>query len=144
MVGFAHQGRDGGSNLDADRVERFKVSLAHPRERQSVEPGVVGDETGNAPARLLGDAPFRHAEEGGHRDRSTPLALGAAHQLRRPVGTRKLVFLVHRHAGEIVIERIAEDHEDRFHPLRADRVLPQAGRRAAAWSFSVPIRSAHW
>ena len=55
-----------------------------------------------------------------------PLALRRPDALRRAIGVGQVPFLVHRHAREAVVRRIAEDHEDRpllLHPLRAVALL---------------------
>ena len=116
--------------VDAYRVKRVQVALPHPRERQSVEPGIVGDEA-DPPTRLLGDAPFCHAEEPDI-EVVQPLALRPADTPRRAVGIGQVPFLVHRHAGEAVVGRVAEDHEDRrllLHLIRAVAFLFQFRER---------------
>ena len=115
--------------VDADRVERFKVLLPHPRERQPVEPGVVGDEADHALSCLLRDAPLRHAEEADI-EIVQALALRPADPPGRAVRIRELPFFVHRHAGEAVVGRVAEDHEDRrflLDPLRPVALFLQLG-----------------
>ena len=95
------------------RVERLQIVLPHPGEGESVEPGVVGDEAGHALARLLRDAPFRHAEKADI-EIVQPLPFGPPHPLGRPVGFRKLLLPVHHHARETIVRRITEDHELRL------------------------------
>src|SRR5258708_4944944 len=49
--------------VDADRIKRLEIALAHAGERQTVEPRVVGDEAHDAAAGLIDDAPLGHAKE---------------------------------------------------------------------------------
>ena len=107
--------------VDAHRVECLQVTLPHPREGQPVQPRIVGDEADHALPGLLHDAPFRHAEETDV-EVVQPLALRPAHLAGGAVGIRQCPFLIHRHAGETVVRRVAEDDEDRgvlLHPRGA-------------------------
>ena len=126
--------------VDPDRVERFKVTLPHPREGQPVEPGVVGYEADDAPASLLDDAPFRHAKETDI-EIVQALALGPPHALGRAVGFGKFTFFIHGHTGEAVIGRVAEDHENRrllLHPLRPVAFFLQLGEGQRFRRFRLP------
>ena len=83
---------------------------------------------------LVDDAAFGHAEEADV-EVVQPLSFRPAHPPGRPVGLRKLALLVHRHAGEAVVRRIAQDHQNRLFllsPVRRGRALPPARETAAA------------
>ena len=108
--------------VDADGIERLKVPLPHARERQPVEPGVVGDEADDAPACRLSDPPLRHTKKADVKV-VQPLTLRSPDALRRPIRIGQFPLLVHRDASEAVVGRIAEDHEDRRLPLHPPRVL---------------------
>ena len=97
--------------VDAHRVERLQVTFPHPREGQPVQPRIVGDEADHALPGLLHDAPFRHAEEADV-EVVQPLSLRPAHSAGGAIGVRQRAFLSHRHAGETVVRRVAEDDED--------------------------------
>src|ERR1039458_5114362 len=49
--------------IDPDAVEHFQIPLAHRREGEAIEPGVIRNETDHAGTRLLYDAALSHAEE---------------------------------------------------------------------------------
>ena len=107
--------------VDTDRVERLEIPLPHARERQPVEPRIVGDEADHTPASRLRDPPLRHPEKADV-EVVQPLALWRSDALRRAIGVGQCPFLVHRHAREAVVGRVAEDHEYRpllLHALRA-------------------------
>ena len=117
--------------VDADGVERLQVTLSHAGERQAVEPRIVGDEADHAAARLLGDAPLGHAEEADVQVVQA-LALRTPDAAGRAVRLGQLPLLVHRHAREAVVGRVAEDDQDRpllLHPLGAVALLLQLGER---------------
>ena len=97
--------------VDADGVERLQVALPHAGEGQPVQPRVVGDEADDAAPRLLGDAALGHAEEADV-EVVEALALGPPHPFGRAVGGRKPALLVHGHAREAVVGRVAENHQD--------------------------------
>ena len=68
-----------------------------------------------------------HAEES-HVEVVQALALGAAHPLRGAVRFRESALLLHRHARETVVGRIADDHQNRrllFHGVSAAPFLLQ-------------------
>ena len=80
-------------------VEDLQVSLAHPGEREPVEPGIIRDEADDALAGLLDDAPLGHAEEADVEVvQALPLRRGRAPC--RAVGSVRSALLVHRQPGK--------------------------------------------
>ena len=111
----------------ADNVKGLQVALPHAREGEAVQPGVVGDEADHAPARLLGNATLRHAEET-HVQVVQTLTFRLPHPPGGPIGRGELSLLIDSHARKAIVGRIAQDDQDRrilLHPVGAVPLLLQ-------------------
>ena len=98
------------------RSKASRKRFAHSVVTATVKPGVVGDEADDALAAHFGDPPFGHAEEADVKI-VEPLTLGGGPSLvvRYAVVSDRVFF--HRHAGEAVVGRIAQDDEYLLVPL---------------------------
>ena len=108
--------------IDTHGVECFQITLAHSRERQAVQPRVVGNEAHHATSRALGDPSLRHPKEP-HIKIVEPLSIRSLHPSHNSVRLAQFALLVNRHACESVIRRVSEHHQDRRLQLHTRRLV---------------------
>ncbi len=108
--------------IDPDPVELLQVPFPHSGERQAVQPGIIRDEANRPAPAVLDDVPLRHPVKP-HVQIVQTLTLRRRRATGLAVGAGQLLLLVHRHPGETVVGRIAENHQNPplllHHPRRA-------------------------